>query len=221
MGNAIEDAIAAAKANAGNAAGAPATGTAVATTAPGGAVGPARKLSMDDMQGNLSVDKWLKVKEFGLQVGDHGGLLKTIRVLFDASEGVGFMPKLSLKYGNPAVYKNTYDGQSVIGGGRWSDAVAEAQRVDPRAAPYRSVDLPFKLKENLVEGGTLLLEAGKTLGHSTSTTNWRNFETFWKDVQKRELVGKRLELDLGFEAKSNTKGNKWGVLTFTIIGEAQ
>lgn len=221
MTNAIQDAIEKAKANAGTVAGA-APGTAVAPAQSGGAVGPARKLSMEDMQGNMSVNKWIKVKEFGLLIGDSSDLKKTIRVHFDATEGVGFMPKLSLKYGNPAIYKNTYDGVSVVGGGRWADAISEAHRVDPKAQPYRSVDLPFKVFEAIKDDkGQELAAVGQVIGHSTSTTNWRNFETFWRDVQKRGLEGKLLEVELGFQPMSNKNGNKWGILTLTTVGEVQ
>ena len=220
MSNAIADAIKKAQETA---AGAAAPGGAVVPASGGGAPAlPGRKLSMADMQGAMSVDKWLKVTEFGLRVGDSKDFKDSIKVKLDMTEGFGFMLKMAIKYGNPAQYKNTYDGVTAVGGGRWADAVATAQQIDAKANPYRSADLPLIATEAVLDtkaNNAVLVEAGKVLGHSTSTTNWRNWEMFFREVEQKGLLNKWVDIDLGWEPKSGN-GNKWGVVTFRLIGES-
>ena len=217
--SAITDALNKASAAAAEVAAGPATAGLPATTN-GGLPAPGRKLSMSDMQGSLSVDKWIKVKEFGLMIGDVDKLVtKPVRVEFDATEGIGFIPKFAIKYGNPAVYKNSLDGVTTVGGGRWADTVATAQATDPRAQPYRSVDLPFNVTEDIVVDGTVVIEKGKKIGNSTSTTNWREFEQFWREIEVKGLVGKKVLIDLSYRKMTNKNGNVWGILTFALIGE--
>lgn len=195
-------------------------------TAPGGAVAvaqPAQKLSMETLAaGSMNVDNWLKVKEFGLLIGDDKTLIQTLKVALDMTEGVGFMPKKSIKYGNPVEYKHTYDGVNAADGGTWEQAVAVARSVSPTAREYRSVDLPFILLED-AKGpkDVVICPKGQRLGHSTATTNWAAFEAFYREVAAAGLLGKMVEIELGYESKTNKNSQSWGVITFKLIGEVQ
>ncbi|MGO4302177.1 hypothetical protein [Cupriavidus sp. RAF12] len=207
--------------------GAASTSTDVAVVSQqGGAVGmpaaPAVPMTMESlMSGGISVDIWLKVKEFGLVVGDAQGVIPTIKVILDMTEGTGFVPKLSIKAGNPAQYWSTYDGANSDKGGSWTDAQNKARSIDPRATPYRSVDVPMVAVEDVLVNGKVAAAKGKKLGYSTSTTNWREWETFYKDVVQKGLLGKQVEVEVGFKPMQNKAGNNWGVMTWTVIGEVE
>lgn len=214
-------------ANAASAATAPAaaTGTALApangNTAVGMPVAPGKKLSMESLQtGAMNVDKWLKVKEFGLLIGDKPDLIESIVVSLNMTEGVGFVPKFAIKAGNPAQYFYTLDNVLCAQGGTWDAAIQKAAALDPRARPYPCVDLPFTVHEE-VKGkkDVVLAEVGLKLGYTTSTTNWKAWEQFYKEVAAAGLLNTEVLVKLGFEAKTNKNNNTWGIVTFELLGE--
>lgn len=228
--DAIQQALAAAKAAAeANQAAQGSTAVAVAPAANGGAMAayapaaPAAKLNMDTVSaGNMTVDAWLKPKEFGILVGDKTDLIDTIKATIDMTDGIGFVVKKGIKAGNPAQYKYTLDGATCTTGGSWEAAVAQMKGMDPKAYEYRCVDLPFEVLEDVVgkKQGTLI-EAGKRVGYTTSTTNWKNWEMFYKDVQKAGLLNEKVVVEIGFERRENAAKNVWGVLTFKLLGSAE
>ena len=187
---------------------------AVATTPTSNAVavmpqrGPA--LTMDDMTGGITVDSWLKVKEFGFLLGEKGTLYsKPIEVSIDMS---ACQPSFAVKFGNPAKYFKTYDRIMEASGGTWADAVTRAQRAQPDVREYRSVDVPMTVL-SATDG---LLEVGSTLGYSTPTTGWAEWEKFYRSCATRALTGSVVTAVLNFVPKKNNKGNTWGIITFTL-----
>lgn len=225
MTDPVQAAIAAAQAKAAE------TSTAVAvqpqtSTAVGAPAMPAQKLSMDNMMSGMVVDKWIKVKDTGLLVGDNRELLSEIIVEMDMTEGQGFIPKMGIKAGNPAQYFYTTDNATCQTGGSWEAACNKARNIDQKASPYRCVDLPFKLINDLVvkdKAGkdVTLAEAGTMLGYTTSTTNWGNWQAFYKEVANAGLLGQKVEVKLGYQYRSNKNGNEWGVMTFALIGAVE
>lgn len=217
----VTDAIAAATAAAREVAAAPAvavpTGTGMVPTGQGGGLAP-RKFSMDDMSGAMVVDKWLKVKEFGILIGDSAELItKPMKVLFNATDGVGFSLKMAIKWGSPVQYKSSYDGVTTWGSGlTWAQQIAEVQQINPKSTPYRSADLPFTLLEDVVGQNGIIASKGTKVGNSLATTNWGEFETFWNQIKFKQFVNQQVVLDLGFAPKSG-KGFRWGVLTFNNV----
>lgn len=184
-------------------------------------VGTAKALTMETVStGTLSVDSWLKPKEYGLLIGDSSKLFPTCRASIDMTDGRGFVVKRAVKGGNPAQYAYTRDGVTCVSGGSWEAAVQKMKQLDPKCSgEYRCVDLPFTLLEDVVVGNETIMAAGKTLGYTTSTTNWKNWEMFYKAVAEAGLMGRVVEVELSAEPRSNKAGNKWGVLQFKLIGE--
>lgn len=226
MSNAIQDAIAQAQAAAGNiAANAAATqsqgAVTVASQTTGAVVAAGPKMSMESlMAGGMTVDLWVKVKEFGLLVGQTTELVPSFKAYIDMTDGVGFSPKQSIKAGNPAQYWSTYDGTTSDKGVPWNEAIQKAVALDPKARPYRSVDVPMVLLEDVKSpSGKELAKAGQKLGYSTATTNWGAWESFYKAVAQAGLLGKCVEVTVGFEPRSNKNNNTWGIMTWTLIGE--
>lgn len=222
--SAIDDAVAAAKA-AKAAAEAATSNTAVAHVH-GGAVAapaaPAAKLNMDTVSaGQMAVDAWIKVKEFGLLIGDSSILFQDCLCSIDMTDGSGFVVKKAIKAGNPAQYWYTTDGVTCSQGGSWDAAVQKAKSMDPKAYEYRCVDLPFTLLEDIKvkeKGGEkVLATAGQKLGHTTSTTNWKNWEAFFGECKDKELLKEPVVVRLTAEPRNNGT-NKWGVIAFELVG---
>lgn len=181
------------------------------------AVTPGVPVSLDDlMVGSMAVDAWLKVSEFGITIGKDKTIFQTLDVLLDMTEVQG---GFAIKAGqNPAKYWRSYDKVTCVTGGTWAEACATAQRIDPKAREYRTADLPFTVIEDIKNAkGEVLVASGNRLGHSLSTTGWKNFELFYRDLVRNGLSRSVLKIQLGFEAKSGN-GNEWGVFTYTNLG---
>ncbi|WP_353640782.1 hypothetical protein [Mesorhizobium sp. WSM2239] len=178
-----------------------------------------RPMGLDDaMAGAVTVDEWLKVNEHGLQIGAKKPLLEEIKVRIDLSD---VTYNETVKYGNPATYRKTYDRVMASDGSTWAQALSEARSVDPRARPYKSADIQMemvddvKLKEETVEAGT-------TLGHSFSTTGFKAFAKLVKQMTKdgADPSSDTVEVTVGYVEQSSN-GNTWGILDFkdyTVVG---
>lgn len=203
-----------------------ANANAVATHTPAGSA-----LNMDDlMMGSMSVDGWFKPKEYGLAIGDSAALFSKAVVMLDMTDGVGFVSKMAIKGGNPAQYRYTLDNQTAVGGGTWPAAQAQIRALSPTASPYRAVDLPFTVLEDIMAkppgagddvAATIQAKAGQRLGYTTSTTNWANWEAFYREVVQAGLKGKKVKLEIGSQRRTNKANNVWGVMTFKLIGEVE
>ena len=182
---------------------------------------PGKALSMETIGGgSLSVDAWVKVNEDGLKIGD-SALISSLVVSMEMTDGRGFMVKKSIKAGKtPVQYFSTYDGVTAVSGGSWETAVARALAIDPTAREYRCVDLPFRLEEVAVDiKGKEVAKPGTMLGYSTSTTNWANWEKFYKEVVAAGLMGQEVMVKLTAQERTNKSMQKWGVIVFELLGE--
>ena len=204
--NAAQNSEASLPAAAGAAAGVPAT------------TAPRQNFGLDDMRnGGMSVDAWIKVKDVGLQLNDK--IVDELTVIIPTSE---IAVSQAIKAGNPAVYKKTYDGVSCATGGTWEAALAEIKRIDEKARPYMSADIPMILVEDFKDNkGKVLLEGGKRLGHTTSTTNRQAFQDFINQLDKAGLRGQDVEVKLGYQKMTKPGVNPWGIITFELVGPAE
>ncbi len=216
MSDPIQDAIDAAKKTAGETL--PSTqnqNTAVSTPVSRGA-----PLALDDMLGGtISVDAWIKVSEFGLQIGTDRTLFESLPVTLDMS---AIAYNYQVRYGNPVTYIKSYDRQVDSRGGSWVQAIAKAQKIDQKASEYRSADIPFVLREDIKskDGKTVIITKGSTVGHSLSITGWKSFGEFVNKLKKDGIDPNNavVDLDLSFTVRTNSSGT-WGVLAFTNFEE--
>ena len=196
-------------------------GTELATTVQGGlptqrqAAAPSAE---DFLRSGMTVENWLKVSEDGLKikVENETALLDNLKVSIDMPE-VAFTK--AIKYGNPPVYHKTFDGILCADGSTlWTDALEEAARFNQR--PYSSADIPMTLEEDVLgKGGKVLMTKGQRIGYSLSTTNKDAFAKFYKAVAEQNLTTAVVEVNLGYEAKSNKNNQNWGIVTFDSQGE--
>lgn len=223
MADALSDAIAQAKAAA--EAAAPAT-TAVATVSQNNtavANAPSGPLTADQMMsGSFSVDAFIKVTEDGIKIGD-SALIESMKVTVDLSEAFYYY---AVKYGNPAVYVKSQNRVVATDGVTpWAKVMETARQVDGGKfkGDYRSADVPFQVVEPVVDmKGKTVAEPGDRIGKSLSTTEWKEWEQFLRSVDKKGLDknSAHVAVEIGHKTKKNNNGNTWGVLTFTLLGEA-
>lgn len=179
-----------------------------------------RPKTLDDFQsGGFNVDTYLSVKSEGLKVKKEEGLAENVLVSIDMKK---IQVCQAIKFGEGTYYK-TYDDVRCAQGGSWNDAIRKAQMADPKARPYDSADLTMTVISDMkgfFKGKEVVLApAGTILGHSLSTTNAANFKEFLDSVRDAGLIKSTVEVLVGYEPRSNAKGQQWGVLTFSLVGE--
>lgn len=186
---------------------------------------PGPRLTMGDMQGSsLTVDAWIKMKEYGIGIGDSSQLIPSLVVSIDMTDGRGFIPKKAVRYGNPAVYAYSLDGITALNGGAWDTKLQIAAASGKSSGEYRSVDLPFRLEEDAevisnpkTKEVTTLAAAGKMLGYTTPVTGWKNWEDFYRQVAEKGWLGQRVKVCLTAQRRVNKAGNAWGVMAFELL----
>lgn len=171
--------------------------------------------------GPSSVDAYLKVKAEGLKIGDKINLIESVTVTIDMAKEAGQMVAANvIKFGDPATYLKSYDGVNCTTGGTWQEAVNKAKLIDPKASPYMSADIVMTLIEDAKDiKGAVVATAGTRLGHSTSTTNRANVAELIRAVNEKGLQNSVVEVKVTAQAKTNPKGQTWGVLKFELVGE--
>jgi hypothetical protein len=218
MTDSIQAAIQQAQNAAANLAASQAVSTQVAGTAVGASVAGGAPLGLDDMLGGgVAVDHWLKVTPYGLTVGDKTMPIAKIEVFLDMAE-IAYSFQVKYQLNGKATYHRTYDRQTDAQGGLWIETMRKAQQIDPKAYEYRSAEIPLTSAEDIKhkDGSSLAASAGERLGLTLSTTGWKQFQTFVRQLAKEGIDAKTalLKLTLGFETKSKAGVNDWGVPTF-------
>ena len=221
--NTIQDAIAQAQAAAQNSApaetgGVPATQSAPAAGLP--ATPAANVGGMDSFQTtSMSVDHFLKVKDTGLAIDDTtNGMFEEMTVTIDTNE-VASTQAVKFNIGNDVSYHKTYDGLTATDGRPWAQVLEEARRADESARPYPSADVPMTLKGDL-ELKKETFEDGTTIGYSIPTTGGTLWAKFVKSVMSANLMGKVVEVKVGYQPRTKGKWS-WGLVTFELIGPAE
>jgi hypothetical protein len=175
--NALQEALAQARANA---------GAIVPSQPTTQAANPGRAVTMREMltqQTSMSVKSYLKVDRVAFLLGkdDTNTLFSEFDVEFRFSQA---KPFFGLRYGSsPAKYDRSYDRQVNAKTGRsWADCIAQAQQIDSRCrGDYLSVDIPFTLTAPAKDKkGKVLVEVGEAIGWTASITNYKDFAEFAK-----------------------------------------
>jgi hypothetical protein len=218
----IADAIAAAQAAAANSV--PQQMPAVVgSTAVGAVASPGAPLGLDDMLGNgVSVDHWLKLTADGIKIGDKTKPLDTLEVFLNMAE-IAYIYQVKYTLNGQSVYHKTYDRATDAQGGPWIATIQQAKTIDPKSYEYRSAEIPFVLAAGVESKtkGELAAKAGERLGLTLSTTGWKNFEEFVRNLVRAKIDTKTgvLKLTLGYQTKQKAGVNDWGIPTFLNVEE--
>jgi hypothetical protein len=227
----MSDSIAAAIAQAQGAAADMAKSQALATQTAGstavGAPAPAAgaPLGLDDMlSGGVSVDHWLKVTPYGLTIGDKTMPLAALEVFIDMSE-IAYSYQIKYQLNGSAVYHRTYDRVLDAQGGSWAETMLKAKQIDPKAYEYRSAEIPVTLTTEFKtkDGKDNAAVAGDRAGLTLSTTGWKQFQTFVRDLARKGVDPKTaiIKITLGFQTMSKPGVQDWGVPTFGAYTEEE
>lgn len=172
-------------------------------------------LQLEEMIAGMSVDAYIKLKHEGIYLKDDPTPFQELKVRIRGSE---IAPHKAVRFGNPAIYKKTFNGQTEFRTGKpWVEVVAEAQRADPRCTgDYDAFDLPFHVVSDIVSmmpGAKLLVPAGAVVGYSTAITAAKDVKAFVKSVILPAGKDTLLEGTIKLKKMANEKG-KWGILDF-------
>lgn len=164
---------------------------------------------------------YLKVNEFGLRVGKAKKFITDpFKAVIDMSEDRGFMLKWTLRYGNPAQYVSTFDGQVADKGGMWIDAISKARMLGAKEDPYPAVDAVLTLVDDLDFGGDAPLQAGSQLAFSSSKSNFSEWEDFYNVCANAGLLNQKVIAEVCYR-EVNHNQNTWGVVTFKLLEAAE
>jgi hypothetical protein len=169
--------------------------------------------SMDDLAANtMSADKYIKVRNQQTSVG---GELIANKEIFAVLNFSDVRAKQSIKGGNPVKYYSTVDGRTCIEtGGAWIDAINDIKKIARDARPYSCVDFTVSVAKDLVGyDGNIIAPVGTRLGHTTATTNWKNWLKFWQTLPSHE--GKVFVKITRVDVKKDS--NQWALLDFEYV----
>ena len=212
----IADAIAQAKSQAAN------TPTTVIEVNNAPSIVPGRKLTMADLGAqSVTVDNWLQVTEHGIQIAKSVDLLDSIDVEIDMNEVVlCYMVRYGKK---PPNYRKSYDGVTTVGSNKpWEVSIREAQSFDPECrGQYSAAEVPMTLTADVnLPKEKKVIAAGTRTGYTTSVTAFAEFQRFYNEVEKADLMGQKVLVTVGFKKKTGN-GNSWGVVTYTLVGPVE
>lgn len=226
--NSIQDAIARAKAGAGALAktGAPGLPDApiieAASTGQVGHYTGGGQLAAASLDGfldagvNLKPDHWLQTANTGFAVKGHNVPIEDLGSLGLALPGdMQAFYGLRVQVGGQPQYYKTVDRISCTKTGRpWGQLVQEAAAQGQRE--YKGFDTRFVALQDVKDmKGSVVVPAGKTLGYSSSVTNFDDFTAFAKKVRDKGLFGADLIVTIKCDVRTNDKNPKgWGAVVF-------
>lgn len=176
-------------------------------------------ISMESlMNSTFTVDGFLKVSDAGILLRKDSTAktaVESLDVMIDMREGFGFKSLLSVSFGDPVVYHESYDGITNTSGKPWTECVAEAASHDPaKCKPFQTVKLGVELLEK-ADG----VEAGTTRGLTLTRTGVAPWVAFYKEVAAKGLLGHKVEAKLGYKVGEKKGYRSWGIPVFTLVGE--
>lgn len=169
------------------------------------------------LQQGFAVDSFIKVTDGGLLLHKEANAktaVDKVRVTIDMSEGFGFKPLYTVSFGNPVQYVESFDGVTTTKGESWTQAVANARAVDPKASPYQTVKVGMKMLED-----SQSLKEGTTLGLTFTRTGIANWIKLYQEVVRAGLDGREVEVILGYKVGKKAGYRDWGIPTFELVGE--
>lgn len=165
----------------------------------------------------LKVDHWLQVTNMGFKVkdtnlpvdGDIDVLLANPRADLKPFFGI------RINIGGKATYFKTVDRVTCLKSGKpWGQVVAEAANAGEQE--YKGFDIRMTAANDVLDvKGNVVAAAGKTLGFSTSITNFSDVADFASKLRSDNLLGVEVAATIANDVRKNDKNKEgWGALTF-------
>lgn len=177
-------------------------------------------------QGGISVDQYLQLKFEGFTVNEPAGLFDSdILARIDMSEVVPITQIRSTRNGQTDFYKS-YNGYSTPDGQSFEGILARLKNTPDTVVtgPYTTAEIPFTVMADVTVPGKTggVIPAGQRIGTTPPLTGVKFFSAFLKALSAAGIsqeVGV-VDVTLKHSPQKNNKGNKWGVVEFALIGEA-
>jgi hypothetical protein len=173
--------------------------------------------SLDDMADNsgIQVDLYLTVKEAGLRI-DKGEYFKSAKVVIDLSECTPIF-SVRANRGGQTTFIKSYDGRMTSQGQNFQQATAQLQATHDKVdGPYQTVEIPATLLQD-VPGA----KKGQRIGITPAITGVKFWTKFYNELRTAGLSKGRVEATIECLPQTNKNGNEWGVVGFTLVGEAK
>lgn len=163
---------------------------------------------------NLKPDVWLSTKNTGFALKGHAIPIESLGPV-----GLALPSDMQPFYGlrvqinGAATYYKTADRLTCLKTGRpWGQLIQEA--ANQGAREYKGFDIRLTALQDVKDmKGTVVLEAGKTLGYSTSITNYDDMAAFALKVRNKGWFNTDLVLEVECEVRKNDKNKDgWGAL---------
>lgn len=194
------------------------TGSPAAYTAP-------KSFDIDEVSqsGLGGVDGYIKLSYGQINVGDKTINNPSFKARIKLSDVI---KKLSIRTNNPVKYYSTYDGYNSTEGTPWIQVLQEVQRIDPKARPYTSYEIPMILEENLVKIDFVngqpvtetILEKGNVVGYTTAVTARKPFEDVLNEIIRKGMRPSECEVVVKVIREDKVKSTqKWAILSYEVL----
>lgn len=131
----------------------------------------------------LEIKEWLRVDLSGISIGNDSTVVRQLPVRLDMA-AVQYC--FRVRFGNPVQEEKTYDHVVDANGRPWIGILRHAQRVDRHAFEFRSADVPFVLREDVLnKKGEVIASAGDVLGYAIPKGGWKPFHEFLRKLQRQ------------------------------------
>lgn len=174
--------------------------------------------------GGMDVDYYVRLNDTGFRFGDkQQGLFDEAVVEIDMAT---VTPIHSFRYevGGNTKFIKSYDGVTTSDGMDFQRACSVAGAIPGVKASgiYPTVEVPMILTEDLNDpkkGSNVSFAKGTRVGYTPSVTGFKCFQSFAKKLRSEnpELLKATLTVKITHDARTNTAGNRWGVIDFERI----
>lgn len=176
--------------------------------------------------GGISVDQYLQLKFEGFTVNEPAGIFDDdIKATIDMSEVVPITQIRSTRNGQTEFYKS-YNGFSTPSGESFAQVEARLRATPDTVVtgPYQTAEIPFTVLADVTVPGKTggVIPAGQRIGTTPPLTGVKFFSAFLKALSAAGISQDTgvVEVVLKHSPQKNNKGNKWGVVDFRLVGEA-
>jgi len=178
--------------------------------------------SIDNFMGNsgIVVDEYLLPKTEGLKISSEmKGLLDDVLVEIDLTQVVP-IAQVRCNTGGNTTFIKSYDGVTTSTGENMQTALLNARKSFEKIdGPYKTVEIPMTLVDDVKDPkGTLTFDAGTEIGYTPSLTGFKEFQKFWKKIQKQDpaMLSKTVKVKVSHLKRTNRNNNEWGVCVFEL-----
>lgn len=173
----------------------------------------------------MTVDEYLTMQQGGggFKIGKNmKGLLDEAVVEIDLDE-VAYIWSCRSELNGATTFIKSYDGVTTSTGANFAFDVQRLKNIpgSKTTDPYQTAEIPATAIEDIKDpkaGSDVVIPEGASIGITPSMTGFKEFQKFLKKLRREspDALNDTVKVKLTSVDKTNTKGNKWGVLQFEL-----